>query len=131
MAEAITSEDSNSPEVLMDKKEAVSSYAKLLDSGKNSDVTIVVKGVEFHVHKLILTARYEYFENMFKNWKETEQRKITIEGVAPEVFEIVLEFIYKAQLSGWEEKLETYVDALIKASNMVCSKCPETRGHFI
>lgn len=131
MAEFITSEDSNSPEVLIEKKEAEKTNAKLFDTKLFSDVTIVVKGVEFRAHKSVLGTRYEYFETMFRNWKEAEQNKITIHNIAPEVFNIVLEFVYKGQLSGWVEKLETHAVDLIEASNMVCSKCPETIGHFI
>lgn len=90
-----------------------------------------MKDVEFPAHKLILSARYEYFALLFSNWKQAKDNKITIHDSAPEVFNIILEFIHKGQLSNWEEKLETHAVDLIKASNMVCSKCPETIGYFI
>lgn len=131
MAEAIISEDSNSPDVLEEKKKAVKAIAKLFDSKLLSDVTFVVRGVEFPAHKSILAVRYKYFETMFKSWKEADDNKIIIDNIAPEVFNIVLEFVYIGHLSGWVAKLEAHAVDLIKASNMVCSKCPETIGHFV
>lgn len=126
MAEAINSENSKSPEVAAEREKAREISAKLFDTKLFSDVTIVVKGVGFSAHKAILSTRYEYFALLFSNWKEANENKITIHNIEPEVFNIILEFIYKGQLSNWKEKLETHAVDLIKATDMVCSKCPET-----
>lgn len=129
--EAINSEDSNSPEVTVEIQKARETNDKLFDTKIFADVTIVVKGVEFSAHKAILSARYEYFALLFSSWKEASENKITLQNIEPEVFEIILEFIYKGRLSNWKQKLETHAVDLIKATDMVCSKCPETIGYFI
>lgn len=136
MAKLINSEDSNSPEVVAEREKVRESCAKLFDTKLFSDVTIVVKGVkgdchEFLAHKLILSARYKYFATLFSNWKEANENRITINDIEPEVFNIILEFIYKGQLSNWKEKLERHAVDLIQATDMVCSKCLETIGYFI
>lgn len=122
MTQPIISEDSNSPEDQAEKDEARNFTARLFDTKKFCDVTFVVNGVHFRAHKIILSERYEYFDAMFSNWKEAGQNKIIIPDIVPEVFEIILEFIYKGQLSNWKEKLEEHAVDLIKAANLVCSK---------
>lgn len=122
MAEAITSEDSNSPEFQADIKEARKQIGDLFGAEIFSDVTFLVKGVKFRAHKLILSARCEYFKSMLSKFVEADANEVTIEDIEPEVFKIILEFIYKAQLSHHEEKLEAHAVDLIKAADMVCSK---------
>ncbi|XP_031634236.1 BTB/POZ and MATH domain-containing protein 6-like [Contarinia nasturtii] len=117
MADLITSEDSNSPEDQAELKEARNTTAKLFDTKLFSDVTFIVKGVEFRAHKNILSTRYVYFEILFSERHETE-KEVTMHGIKPEVFKIVLEFIYKGQLSDWKEKMEKHADDLIKAADM-------------
>lgn len=132
MAEFITSEDSNSPEDLADRERHRKDISELFDMTVFPDITIVVNCVEFRANKCILSTRCGYFKTMFtSNWKEGEQNKITLNDIAPEVFKIVLEFIYKGQLSDWKEQLEKHGDDLIEAANMVFSKtCLETIGYF-
>lgn len=122
MAEAIASEDSNSPEFQADIKEARKQMGDLFDTKIFSDVSFLVKGVNFRGHKNILSTRCEYFKALLTNLDEASANEITIEGIEPEVFNIILEFIYKAKLSHHEGKLEEHAVDLIKASNMVCSK---------
>lgn len=133
MAEAISSEDSNSPEAQADRKAAIQKFADAFETKMFSDVTLVVKGVEFSAHKQVLSIQNKYFQNLFNDWKEAEANKVTIAlDVEPDVFKIILEFIYKAQLSHREKKLDAHAVDLIKAADMVCSKtCPETIGNFI
>lgn len=134
MAEPINSEDLNSLDVQAEKKEAEKIGAKLFDTKIFSDVTFDVNGVEFPAHKCILSTRYKYFESMFRSdWNEADPKKpIEILGIAPDIFKIVLEFIYKGELSDWKVKWKTHAVDLIKAADMVCSKtCLETIGYFI
>jgi len=85
-----------------------------------SDATISVHGIEFYVHKCILAARYAFFKKMFTGgWKEGEENAAIIKEMSPEVFRIILEFIYKGELADWKAKLEKYADDLIKATDML------------
>lgn len=46
-------------------------YYRLLDSGVHCDVEFVVHGHTFRAHRCILTARSQYFANMFETrWKD-------------------------------------------------------------
>lgn len=128
---SVFSEDSNSPDVLEERNEARKYVSTLFATKDFSDVTFVVNDIEYHAHKNIL-SRFDYFYSMFKNWKEGKENKIPISDVAPEIFNIVLEFIYENRLSNWSEKMKEHSVDLIKAANMVCSKtCPETIDYFI
>ena len=68
----------------------------LFESGKNSDVTIVVENTEILAHKTILSTHSPVFEAMFSynNTKEAQERKIEITDVTNKVFKIFLLFIY-------------------------------------
>ncbi len=120
--ESFNYEDSNSPEVIAEKEECRKTLITLFDTKKFSDVTFVVNKVEFSAHKSILSTRSVYFDRMFSDWKESKVNKVTICDIAPEVFEIILEFIYKGQISDWNLKLNAYAVDLIVAANMVGSK---------
>lgn len=124
---SVFSEDSNSPDVLEGGDEVTKFISMLFDTKKYSDVKFVVNGIEYRAHKIIL-LRFDYFESMFdKNWEEGKQNEIPIRDVEPEIFDIMMEFVYKGRLLNWTEKMEKYSVDLIKAANMVRSKTsPET-----
>lgn len=76
------------------------SYERLLlSSDSPGDIIFQVGDVEIPAHKLILTARYEYFEKMFSSgMKESETNRIQIKDVEPKIFKEVLQFIYTGRL---------------------------------
>ena len=73
-------------------------YLALLESGRFSDVVLVVGGREFHAHKLILTAHSPVFAAMFEHedTKEAKENKVTITDIDADVFEELLCCIYSA-----------------------------------
>ncbi|EFA81791.1 BTB/POZ domain-containing protein [Heterostelium album PN500] len=59
-----------------------------------SDVIFRVKGRRFFASKIMLVSRSEYFKAMFTgSMKESSVKEITLEGVEPDVFYIVLRYI--------------------------------------
>lgn len=114
------SEDSNSPEVLKERKTAFENYRKLYDTLLFADVEFDVKGAKFLAHKLVLAAQTEYYRDLFTaDAEEAKTGKIKITDFDPDVFKIVLEFIYKGELFNAPEKLGTHAEDLIKAANKV------------
>lgn len=71
----------------------------LLDLKKYSDVTLSVAERDFKAHRCILAARSEYFEAMFgTKFKEAHEAVVTIHDVDPDIFEIILRYIYSYKL---------------------------------
>lgn len=129
---SIFSEDSNSPDIMEEKEDARNFISKLFDTKKYSDVTFVVNGFEYRAHRNIL-SRFDYFDSMFSpSFQEGKENKISINNIAPEIFNIMLEFIYRNRLSNWKEIMQAHSEKLLKAANLVCSRiCPKAIGYFI
>lgn len=70
--------------------------AKLLETGKFSDITLIVEDREFYVHKAILSMRSEVFAAMFehKTLAENQKNQIIIEDFDYPVIKELLTFIY-------------------------------------
>ena len=55
----------------------------------------VVEGEEFPAHKMVLATQSEYFRQLlYGGMREASQKKIPISGITPDIFEIVLEYVY-------------------------------------
>jgi hypothetical protein len=67
--------------------------AKLLKTGKFSDLILVVHGQEFKVHKALLTTRSPKFATLLTN-HPTDTRLEIVDDISPQEFGKVLEFIY-------------------------------------
>lgn len=75
----------------------------LLDSGKFSDVKLVVGGKEFPAHKAILSARSSVFQAMFDQPpKESQDNRIEITDIEGEVFQELLRYIYTLRTPALE-----------------------------
>ena len=63
------------------------------------DITINISGRSFQAHKNVLAACSSYFMAMFTSgFKESSQSEISIDE-DPEVFEVLLEFIYTGEMA--------------------------------
>ena len=68
---------------------------ELWKSKNFTDVVFVVEGEEFPAHKMVLATESEYFRQLlYGGMREASQKKITISGITPEIFKIVLEYVY-------------------------------------
>ncbi|XP_059160856.1 uncharacterized protein LOC131944317 [Physella acuta] len=60
------------------------------------DFTIVVDGTEFNSHREILSSTSAYFDALFRsNMRETKERRVELQGMTSETFNVVLNFIHQ------------------------------------
>jgi hypothetical protein len=88
----------------------------LLNSKIGSDVKLIVDGVEFDVHKSILSCRSEYFHQLFyKEFLESKSNKIQMDiSKDSKAFKECLEYIYSNKfpiLSDPEHAFQLYLTA--------------------
>lgn len=76
-------------------------YSRLLQNGAFSDVILRVCEKKFKAHRCILAVSCEYFDAMFKgSFKESTDEEVEITDIEPDVFEVILQYIYTNQLSN-------------------------------
>ncbi|XP_069821926.1 kelch repeat and BTB domain-containing protein 4 isoform X1 [Dendropsophus ebraccatus] len=75
-----------------------------------ADVTILVDGKEFQLHRLVLSAQSCFFRSMFaSNLKEGRNRVIQLQDVSASVFQLLVDYIYHGTVKlRLEELQETY-----------------------
>jgi len=67
----------------------------LLIKEKDSDVTFTIGDEKIKAHRLILSARSEYFDAMFHScMKEDADKDVEIHDCEPEIFMRIIEFLY-------------------------------------
>lgn len=80
--------------------EVLHDLIQLLESGNLSDVTFIVENEEIRAHKLVLSTRNSVFSSMFECDKaEKKNGRVTIIDIEPEVFKLLLRFIYSGRIS--------------------------------
>merc|ERR1712142_826447 len=88
--------------------------SSLLDSSRLSDVTVNVKGKDFHLHQNILAARSPVFRAMFDHdMLESCQRHVDIPDISIDVMKDLVRFIY----TGVAPNLETLSPELLAAAD--------------
>ena len=107
---------------LQAETQALQDVATLLETGKYSDVLLVVGEKEYQAHKNILSARSSVFASMLElnvetNKENKEQQKIEIADMKVEVFDEMIKYIY----SGRIDSLEKHAADLFVAANKVRS----------
>jgi hypothetical protein len=115
-------------------------YSTLYDNKDFSDVILAVGESKIHAHKLVLSARSEYFAAMFRSdFKESKDAEIKIEDdeelfkqiieifytndVSTVDFEVALELIVLARKYLVEELVKSCEEIIIK--NMTVENCFE------
>ena len=73
--------------------------------GLYTDVVLVVGDRRFHTHRLILAALSDFFQTLFKPG-ESRVGEVTLHGVVPEDFALVLEFAYTGMLDLTPENVQ-------------------------
>jgi speckle-type POZ protein len=96
--------------------ELMTHLVNLFDDMQFSDVNFNIGGREFPAHKVILSARSQYFAAMFQHpMKENSTNQVKIDDIEPEVFDQLLHFIYTGRVPL--DKLETMAAGLFIAAD--------------
>jgi len=67
----------------------------LNDEECGPDFTFIVNGTEIKAHTLILNARWQHFKLLMgSGMKEAQTKQLIVDDVSPELFKIMLEYIY-------------------------------------
>ncbi|XP_033180903.1 zinc finger and BTB domain-containing protein 24 isoform X1 [Mastacembelus armatus] len=88
------------------KQGILSKFDKLRKSDLLCDVTFVVEDIQFKAHKALLAASSEYFSLMFTSEDHLNQSTYRMDNIAVEMFSLMLDFIYSAQVSVEESTTE-------------------------
>ncbi|CAB1322545.1 unnamed protein product [Coregonus sp. 'balchen'] len=81
-----------------------------LQDGLFADVTVMVEGRDFNLHRLVLSAQSSFFRSMFtSNLREAHTRSIQLKDVSASVFQLLVDYIYHGTVKLTVEELqETY-----------------------
>ncbi|KAK7086478.1 Ankyrin repeat and BTB/POZ domain-containing protein 1 [Halocaridina rubra] len=80
---------------------------RLFESGEYSDVTFVILGEIFLLHRCLLSARSEYFRDMFSSrWHNKKKVVINRDLVDPLAFRAVMKYIYTGRFECPQELVQ-------------------------
>jgi len=81
-------------------KEVGINLKNLINAPEYSDVQFIVENTTFHAHKVVLSARCEYFSKLlYGGMRESSQSNpIILQEISPRSFLLILEFIYTNDL---------------------------------
>mmetsp|Transcript_105673 Transcript_105673/g.187913 ORF Transcript_105673/g.187913 Transcript_105673/m.187913 type:complete len:519 (+) Transcript_105673:119-1675(+) len=101
----------------------------LLDSGRFSDVTFLVKGERMEAHSQILAARSEVFERQLQSgMRESVSKEVLIDDCEPSIFRALLQFLYCDDLSHMADcmkKSAKPIDSTGGSANVTASSSSE------
>ncbi|CAG7820419.1 unnamed protein product [Allacma fusca] len=87
--------------------------SNLLLNSDYSDVSLVVEGVSFPAHKIILAARSNYFRALlYGGMRESTQAEIELKGATTASFKVLLKYVYTGRMALADLKEEIVLDVL-------------------
>lgn len=79
---------------------AVKDLSFFRDNGTFTDITLIVNGLSFHAHKLILAIASPYFASLFlSGFKEASNNSITLKDITCEVFRLFIDLMYGKEVT--------------------------------
>lgn len=90
-------------------------FKELLESGEDSDVSIRTHGEDFHVHRVILSARSKVLKALLKEPKFKETGVLDLD-IDPNILKMVLYYIYTGCLEGEHKTIMKYKQDLLKTA---------------
>jgi speckle-type POZ protein len=85
-----------------------SDLGRLLDQGDGTDVSFIIDGEIFRVHRAVLAARSPVFRaELFGSMAEATMPSITLHDITPAIFKVMLRFIYTDKLPGEDELVDS------------------------
>jgi len=105
------------------------SFVNLLETGSFSDVVIRLNTEDVQAHKCILASRSAKFEAMFScNLCETKQNLVHVEYIYPELFKLMLHWIYCGEIGFPDDVFELFELMLLADEYLIADlkeKCEE------
>lgn len=78
-----------------------------------ADVHLVVEGVSFPAHKIILAARSQYFRALlYGGMKESTQSQVELKAATTAAFKSLLKYVYTGRMALGELKEDVILDVL-------------------
>uniref|UniRef100_A0ACD5ZX43 Uncharacterized protein n=1 Tax=Avena sativa TaxID=4498 RepID=A0ACD5ZX43_AVESA len=88
-----------------------SHLGRLLDQEDGTDVSFIIDGEIFRVHRAVLAARSPVFRaELFGSMAEATMSSITLQDIMPATFKAMLRFIYTDEFPGEDELVDSSVD---------------------
>ncbi|KAH8242096.1 hypothetical protein KR026_001762, partial [Drosophila bipectinata] len=91
--------------------------AEMLKSGLFSDICILVGDSKFPCHRFMLARTSEFFEKLFQR-DGVDSGEVRLEDTEPEVFQIILNFIYTEEEELFENLDYTILLKIVQAAHM-------------
>ncbi|XP_065332651.1 ring canal kelch homolog isoform X1 [Cloeon dipterum] len=79
------------------------------------DVVLIAENIEVPAHKMVLASCSPYFNAMFTSFEESRQDRITLQGMDSQALQLLIEYIYSAEILVTEEN----VQVLLPAANIL------------
>lgn len=80
-------------------------FAKVFNSDFHSDFVLQCGEKTFYVNKTVLSARSDFFAGMFhSDWKEVMKGFGNVEGIEPEILELILQYLYTGHIPELSKK---------------------------
>ncbi|XP_061079579.1 kelch-like protein 10 [Conger conger] len=94
----------------------IAHFNKLRQEGTFCDVVVLVNGVEFKAHKIILCACSSYFRTLFTGSWNTGKEVYTIPGVSPDMMKLIIDYAYTQTVPIAKDNVE----GLLTAADQFC-----------
>lgn len=77
------------------------------------DLTVKIGKKCIHAHKIVLASSSDYFDKLLTGgFKETNKKKINIEGIEATAFELIVDYIYTSQLKLTDHNVQVKLHVL-------------------
>ncbi|XP_036032375.1 speckle-type POZ protein-like [Onychomys torridus] len=108
------SDQNKKPGILVPRCTLADDLGELWLNSRFTDCCLVVAGQEFRAHKAILAARSPVFRAMFQHdMEESRKNRIEIPDLEPQVFKVMVDFIY----TGTAPDLDSMAAAVLAAAD--------------
>ncbi|KAM0865762.1 hypothetical protein ACQ4PT_043058 [Festuca glaucescens] len=87
-----------------------SDLGRLLDQEDGTDLSFIVDGEIFRVHRAVIAARSPVFRaELFGSMAEATMSSITLQDIKPATFKVMLRFIYTDEFPGEDELVDSSI----------------------